>query len=99
MRIPGFAVEPTAAHGANAGDLLVAQQFTCEEEMRTVCSHQCRSAHRHAACVRKWLARVCDEEKGGFARGLPGISGATARVTAGDRVVPQYITCEEEQGP
>ncbi|MFM9591280.1 hypothetical protein ACKI1J_33115 [Streptomyces scabiei] len=63
MRIPGFAVEPTAAHGANAGDLLVAQQFTCEEELRPVCRHQCRNSHHPAACVRKCLARLCDEQK------------------------------------
>ncbi|SOD77954.1 hypothetical protein SAMN06272781_5843 [Streptomyces sp. 1222.2] len=61
MRIPGFAVEPTAARGANAGDLLVPQQFTCEEELRPVCRHQCRNAHNPAACVRKCVARLCVE--------------------------------------
>ncbi|MBP5866910.1 MULTISPECIES: hypothetical protein [Streptomyces] len=30
---------------------------------------------------------------------LPGFTGSPARVTAGDRIVPQHITCEEEQGP
>jgi hypothetical protein len=30
---------------------------------------------------------------------LPAFTGAPARVTAGDRVVPQQITCEEELRP
>ncbi|MFF7393901.1 hypothetical protein ACFZAE_36355 [Streptomyces scabiei] len=61
MRIPGFTVAPTAP-GARAGDLMVSQQFTCEEELRPVCRHHCRRAHNPAACVRKCLATLCEEK-------------------------------------
>ncbi|KND43743.1 MULTISPECIES: hypothetical protein [Streptomyces] len=30
---------------------------------------------------------------------LPGFTGTPTGVPAGDRIVPQHITCEEEQGP
>ncbi|MFF9779510.1 hypothetical protein ACF1HJ_38445 [Streptomyces sp. NPDC013978] len=60
MRIPGFAVGPTAP-GAHAGDLIVPQQFTCQEELRPVCRHLCRRAHNPATCVRKCLATLCEQ--------------------------------------
>ncbi|HSY00471.1 MAG TPA: hypothetical protein VLG91_24270 [Streptomyces sp.] len=62
MRIPGFAVEPTAARGANAGDLVVPQQFSCEEELGPVCRRQCRSAYNPRVCVQKCLAKLCAEK-------------------------------------
>jgi hypothetical protein len=61
MRIPGFAVEPTA-RGVNAGDLFLPQQFTCEEELAPVCRNQCRGAHNVRVCVRNCLTRLCSEK-------------------------------------
>lgn len=61
MRIPGFAVEP-AARGVNPGDLVLPQQFTCEEELGPVCRHQCKGSPNPASCVRKCLARLCSPE-------------------------------------
>ncbi|MFI2213433.1 hypothetical protein [Streptomyces sp. NPDC020141] len=61
MRIPGFAVGPTAT-GAKAGDLLLPQQFTCEEELGPVCRHQCKGAYNYRTCVRNCLHRLCSEK-------------------------------------
>lgn len=61
MRIPGFAVN-AAARGANAGDLILPQHFTCEEELAPVCRHQCRRAYDPRACVQKCLTKLCSEK-------------------------------------
>ncbi|MFI1417945.1 hypothetical protein ACH4VX_08115 [Streptomyces sp. NPDC020731] len=61
MRIPGFAVEP-AARGVKPGDLLLPQQFSCEEELAPVCRHQCRGSHNFSACVRKCVTNLCSEK-------------------------------------
>jgi hypothetical protein len=58
MRIPGFAVEQ-AAYGVNAGDLVLPQQFTCEEELAPVCRHRCRGSTNFRACVRMCLKKAC----------------------------------------
>ncbi|MFI1865000.1 hypothetical protein [Streptomyces jumonjinensis] len=58
MRIPGFAVD-TAAPGAKAGDMVLPQQFTCEEELGPVCRNQCKGSYNFSTCVRKCLHRLC----------------------------------------
>lgn len=60
MRIPGFAVKPPA-RGVTAGDLLLPQQFTCQEELAPVCRHQCRGAYNYSTCVRRCLTRLCSK--------------------------------------
>ncbi|MER6912476.1 hypothetical protein ABT354_12475 [Streptomyces sp. NPDC000594] len=62
MRIPGFAVT-AADRRAGAGDRLVPQQFTCEEELGPVCRHRCRNTYDPAACVRRCLKRLCAEAR------------------------------------
>lgn len=61
MRIPGFAVEP-AARAAHAGDLILPQQFSCEEELAPHCRHQCRNSYNPRVCVRKCLTSLCSEK-------------------------------------
>lgn len=59
MRIPGFAVDQATAYGVNAGDLVLPQQFTCEEELAPVCRHRCRGTVNFSACVRRCLTEAC----------------------------------------
>ncbi|PSJ26830.1 hypothetical protein B7P34_20810 [Streptosporangium nondiastaticum] len=61
MRIPGFAVEP-ATYRANAGDLILPQQFTCEEELGPPCRQHCQGASDFSACVRRCLRRACSNK-------------------------------------
>ncbi|MFF9779509.1 hypothetical protein ACF1HJ_38440 [Streptomyces sp. NPDC013978] len=56
MSLPGFT---TTDPPAPAGDRVVPQFITCEEELGPVCQRQCERSWNPTACVRKCIAENC----------------------------------------
>jgi hypothetical protein len=61
MSLPGFTGTPARVP---AGDRVVPQQFTCEEELGPVCRIECEDSWNPAACERKCIEESCSVSRG-----------------------------------